>query len=67
MREGSDGESRVVADHPLTGARRQRRRVQSQKYLFIYTRKKLELHNKMSLIYCLMDLEGGCKSTPNNN
>ncbi|KAF3594917.1 hypothetical protein DY000_02020017 [Brassica cretica] len=36
-----------------------------ERYLFIYTRKKLEFHSKMSLVYCLMGLEGGCKSTPN--
>ena len=32
----------------------------------IYTSKKLWFHSKMSLINCLMDLEGGCKSTPNS-
>ena len=37
------------------------------RYLFIYIRKRLEFHSKMSLIYCLMDFEGGCKSTPNIN
>ena len=36
-----------------------------ERYLFIYTKKKLELHSKMSIVYCLMGLEEGCKSTPN--
>ncbi|WZY69888.1 hypothetical protein YC2023_002128 [Brassica napus] len=33
----------------------------------IYTKKKLGLHSKMSLVYCLMGLEVGCKSTPNKS
>ena len=31
---------------------------------FIYTRKSIEFSNEMSLINCLMGLEGGYKSTP---
>lgn len=38
-----------------------------ERCISIYTRKKLELYNKMSLIYCLMGLEGECKSIPNIN
>ena len=36
-----------------------------ERYLFIYTKKKLGLHSKIDIIYCLMGLEGVCKSTPN--
>ena len=35
-----------------------------ERCISIYTRKKLGLHSKICLIYCLMGLERGCKSTP---
>ncbi|WZY99604.1 hypothetical protein YC2023_071933 [Brassica napus] len=35
-----------------------------ERCLFIYTKKKLGLHIKMGLVYCLMGYIGGCKSTP---